>query len=64
MKLTKQQKEILNIVVDRYSYTLSKINQVLQNDSNEYEDKKDLLNILDTALAKVWIDWIDNQKEN
>ena len=59
MKLTLDQREILNVTVDRYMETLNKINTMLRNDTISFDDKKDLLNMMDTAIAKVWIDWQD-----
>lgn len=61
MKLTKDQKELLNVTIDRYMDTLNKINQTLRNDAVNFSDKKDLLNMLDVAIAKTWIDWTDGQ---
>lgn len=63
MKLTKDQKYLLNISVDRYMATLKKINDALADDLVPFDDKKDLLNMLDCALAKVWIDYSDESKQ-
>ena len=61
MKLTNDERAILNIGIDRYMDTLHKINMVLRNDAVLYEDKKDLVNMLDCAIAKAWINWTDGQ---
>ena len=61
MGLSNDQRSVLNFGIDRYKDTLNKIRMVLRTDTVSFKDKNDIINMLDTAIAKVWIDWTDRQ---
>lgn len=58
MKLTKEEKEVLNAHIDTYMNTLNKINQVLHNDENTFDRRAYLTRKLAVAIDNVWDDYV------